>query len=82
LAELDKRDWAPRAGLTITVKNGIVELEGVILDEHERAALRVAAENTPGVTGVADRLVWVEPVTGTVIEGADENPATTKSPAR
>ena len=81
LAELDKRDWAPRAGLTVTVKDGVVELDGVIIEEHERAALRVAAENVPGVKGVVDRLVWVEPVSGTVIEGADENPATIKPPA-
>jgi CBS domain-containing protein len=82
LAELAKRDWAPRAGLTITVTDGIVELDGVILDEHERAALRVAAENAPGVKAVSDRLVWVEPVTGTVIERADENSATIKPAAR
>ncbi len=80
LAELDKVEWAPRAGLTITVKDRVVELDGVILEEHERVALRVAAENVPGVKGVIDRLVWVEPVSGTVIEGADENPATVKPP--
>jgi len=74
LAELEKADWAPRAGLTITVSDGIVELDGVILDEHERAALRVAAENVPGVKGIADRLVWVEPVSGTVIEPSDDAP--------
>ena len=72
LAELDKVEWAPRSGLTITVNDGIVELDGVVLDEHEREALRVAAENVPGVKGVADHLVWVEPVSGTVIEGADD----------
>jgi CBS domain-containing protein len=82
LAELDKVEWAPRTGLTITVEDGIVELDGVILDEHERRALRVAAENVPGVKGIADRLVWVEPVSGTVIDGAGEGPATVKPPAR
>jgi CBS domain-containing protein len=75
LAELDKVEWAPRAGLTITVNDGVVELDGVVLDEHEREALRVAAENVPGVKGVADRLVWVDPVSGTVIDGADEKAA-------
>ena len=52
LAELEKANWAPRAGLTITVTDGVVELSGVIFDEHERGALRVAAENVPGVKGI------------------------------
>ena len=82
LGRIGKGDWAPRAGLTITVTDGIVDLDGVILDEHERAALRVAAENVPGVKAVSDRLVWVEPVSGTVIERADENSATIKPAAR
>jgi CBS domain-containing protein len=80
LAELDKVEWAPRSGLTITVSDGIVALDGVILDEHEREALRVAAENVPGVRGVADHLAWVEPLSGTVIEGAAENPAAAERP--
>ena len=74
LAELEKANWAPRAGLTVTVADGVVELSGVIFDEHERAALRVAAENVPGVRGISDRLVWVEPVSGTVIDAAQEAP--------
>lgn len=82
LAELDKADWAPRSGLTVTVHDGIVEFDGVILDEHERTALRVAAENVPGVKGIVDRLVWVEPVSGTVIEPGEESPATPMPPAR
>jgi CBS domain-containing protein len=72
LAEFAKADWAPRSGLTITVTDGIVELDGVILDGHARRALRVAAENVAGVKGVVDRLVWVEPVSGTVIEPQGE----------
>jgi CBS domain-containing protein len=76
LADLAGLDWAPRSGLTITVTDGIVQFDGVVLDEHERTALRVAAENVPGVKAIVDRLVWVEPVSGTVIEAAGENPAT------
>ncbi len=82
LAELEKLDWAPRSGLTITVSEGVVELDGVILDEHERSALRVAAENVPGVKGIVDRLVWVEPVSGTVIEAEGDNPPPSERPPR
>jgi CBS domain-containing protein len=75
LAELAKTPWAPR-GLTVTVEDGVVELNGVIFDEHERGALRVVAENVPGVRAVLDRLAWVEPVSGTVIDAAPETPPT------
>ena len=69
LAELQRAaGWAPRSSVTVTVKDGVVELNGAIFEEKERAALRVAAENVPGVRSVEDRLVWVEPVSGTVIE--------------
>jgi CBS domain-containing protein len=69
LAELRRAaGWAPRSSVTVTVKDGVVALQGAIFEEKERAALRVAAENVPGVRAVEDRLVWVEPVTGTVIE--------------
>jgi CBS domain-containing protein len=72
LAELAKAAWVPREGVAITVENGVVDLNGVILDEKERGALRVAAENVPGVRAVEDHLVWVEPVSGTVIEAPRE----------
>jgi CBS domain-containing protein len=81
LAELAKVAWAPRDGLAITVENGVVGLDGVILEEKERQALRVAAENVPGVRAVEDRLVWVEPVSGTIIDAAGETPARGKPPA-
>jgi hypothetical protein len=54
------------------VSEGVVQLDGVILDEKERAALRVVAENTPGVKAVEDRLVWIEPVSGTVVESGED----------
>ncbi len=67
LAELDRQGWAPRVGLGLTVKDGVVDLQGVIYDEREREALCVAARNTAGVKDVKDQLVWVEPSTGMVI---------------
>jgi CBS-domain-containing membrane protein len=66
--ELAKRSWVPRDGLSISVKDGVVDLNGVILEEKEREALRVVAENAPGVKAVEDHLVWIEPVSGTVID--------------
>jgi CBS domain-containing protein len=67
-AELAKAEWVPRDGLSITVKDGVVDLNGVIIQEEERLALRVAAENVAGVKAVEDRLVWIEPVSGIVLD--------------
>ena len=68
LAEIDKQSWAPRTTLEITVRHGVVVLKGIVTDEREREALRVAAERLPGVTGVRDHLVWIEPISGMVVE--------------
>jgi osmotically-inducible protein OsmY len=53
--------------LKATVADGTVELEGVLDDDRQRWALVVAAENVPGVKGVVDKLVVVEPETGMII---------------
>jgi CBS domain-containing protein len=67
LAEIDKQPWTPRASLDVEVEDGVVTLSGAITDERERAALRVLAENVPGVKGVRDALTWVEPMSGMII---------------
>ena len=46
----------------IVVRDGIVELWGTY--ERQREALKVAAENIPGVKAVKDHMVWVEPISG------------------
>ncbi|HXZ00429.1 MAG TPA: CBS domain-containing protein [Stellaceae bacterium] len=68
LAEIDKQRWAPRVSIDVAVSQGIVELHGAITDERERTALRVAAENVPGVKGVRDHLVWIDVVSGMVLD--------------
>ncbi len=64
LAELRRQVWAPRVGITVVVTEGVVDLEGTIFDDREREAMRVAAENVPGVKAVRDHLVWVDSNTG------------------
>ncbi|HYM04726.1 MAG TPA: CBS domain-containing protein, partial [Stellaceae bacterium] len=68
LTEVDKQPWAPRASIKVFVRDGVVELHGAIADEREREALRVACENAPGVKAVHDHLIWVEPISGMVID--------------
>ena len=72
LAEMQKQQWAPAAMTNVVVRDGVVELWGVIIDERQREALKVAAENIPGVKAVKDHLVWVEPTSGMTIEAPDE----------
>jgi CBS domain-containing protein len=72
LAEMDKEQWAPVATANVVVHDGVVELWGVIIDERQREALKVAAENIPGVKAVNDHLVWIEPVSGMTIEPQDK----------
>ena len=73
LTELKQQSWAPLGLIDVIVRNGTVELWGTILDERKRRALILAAENVPGVEGVRDHLVCVEPVSGMTI-GPPEQP--------
>jgi divalent metal cation (Fe/Co/Zn/Cd) transporter len=57
------------------VNDGVDELWGAVFDESQREALRVAAENVPGVKRVKDNLSWIEPVSGLVIESKEGAPA-------
>ena len=65
LETIGKQPWARQ--VNVVVKSGIAELWGTILDEHERKACIVAAENVTGVKEVHDHLVWVEPISGVAI---------------
>jgi CBS-domain-containing membrane protein len=68
-AELKRQTWTPVARIDVTVRNGVVQLSGSLTDERQRQALRILAENIPGVRKVQDHLVWIEPETGMYIEG-------------
>jgi CBS domain-containing protein len=66
LDQLAQQGWSPNALIEIDVQGGIVALRGAVLDERQREALRVIAENTPGVRAIADDLVWIAPTSGIV----------------
>ena len=61
MAELGKQTWAAHRSVNVVVENGAVEFQGVVRDERQRAALRIIAENTPGVKDVRDNLRILEP---------------------
>ncbi len=49
---LKNEEWAMSAMVNVIVSEGVVHLWGVINSDDQRQALRVAAENIPGVTAI------------------------------
>lgn len=74
LTAIAAEPWGPRSDVSVWVKDGIVDLGGTYTSKDERAALKVLVGNTPGVKEVRDRLIWVEPVAGTVLPPAGSPP--------
>jgi CBS domain-containing protein len=60
---LGKNDWCPQ-GLSVIVRDGIVDLSGLIADERSRQATIVCAENIAGVKKIHDHLCWTDPMSG------------------
>lgn len=75
LAAVDKEPWGPIHTINVVVREGLVDLYGSIFDEREREALRVLVENVPGVKGVQDHLVWIEPLSGVTLAAPGEKDA-------
>ena len=57
LAELRKQEWASPAESNVVVSDGVVHLWGTVGSEEERRALRVVAENIPGVRAIEDHTI-------------------------
>ena len=58
---LAKDEWAMSAMVNVIVSDGVVHLWGVVDSKDQQNALRVAAENIPGVTGVEEHLTFSLP---------------------
>ena len=54
LAELREQQWADASEDRVVVSDGVVHLWGTVGSADERRALRIAAENTPGVRAIED----------------------------
>jgi CBS domain-containing protein len=70
LAEVAKQPWAP--DIKVVVRDGVVDLSGVLTDERERQAFVVVAENVPGVKLVHDHMAWIEPFSGMVLQSEED----------
>jgi len=79
LAELDRQPWKP-IDVSVVVRQGEVDLSGIITDERQRQALIVAVENVPGVKAVHDHVAWVEPMSGMVLYSQEDEAAAAPRP--
>ena len=57
ITQLDTEPWTKPALINVIVRDGTVELWGIVDSASEKKAVRVAAEVTPGVRAVADNLI-------------------------
>jgi CBS domain-containing protein len=57
LRQLKPEHWFASAQVEISVRDGAVKIEGIVMSQEQRAAIRVAAENVPGVRNVSDQTV-------------------------
>lgn len=57
LDELKRQPWAHPYRMNVTVKDGVVDLWGVVQSDKERQAIAVMAQAIPGVAAINDHLV-------------------------
>lgn len=63
LVEVDHQTWSSSCLLHVAVADGRVILTGEAPTEDQKAAIRVAAENVPGVQSVDNQILIIEAVT-------------------
>jgi CBS domain-containing protein len=56
LSHLNSQPWSHTAQLNVTVNDGVVDVWGICHSDAERDAVRIAAENIPGVRAVKNNL--------------------------
>jgi CBS domain-containing protein len=71
-AEMAAQLWAPTASVDIVIKDAVVNLRGVLMDERERNAIHALVENVDGVRMVHDHMIWAEPVSGIVTSSPED----------
>jgi CBS domain-containing protein len=57
LDRMKEHDWTDFGDRNVIVSHGVVHLWGLVGSQEERAALIALAEETPGVTSVADEMI-------------------------
>ncbi|HET7135479.1 MAG TPA: CBS domain-containing protein [Casimicrobiaceae bacterium] len=68
VAAMKREAWCPSHSLRVSVHDGVARIDGMVFDQRERRALHVLLETMEGVRGIDDRVVCVEPMSGTVVD--------------
>lgn len=76
-AEIEGQHWTTPGMVNVLVRNGVVTLSGAVPDPRQIDALRVLAENVPGVRAVQDELAWVDYLSGAVVDMTEPRPGPT-----
>jgi len=53
--------------IRVRVKDGVVELHGLVFDEDARRSAHDAVEKVSGLASLRDEIVWVEPMAGRLV---------------
>jgi CBS domain-containing protein len=61
MSHLKREPWTDTSQLNVTVSDGVVDIWGLCRSESERQAVRIAAENVPGVRAVNNNLAMQLP---------------------
>jgi len=72
------KGWRPGA-LQVVVRNGVVHLHGMVLDERSQQASIVATENTAGVKEVHDHMYLFNTFTGEHVGSPEDLKAAARS---
>lgn len=75
IAAIETKEWRPLR-LGVTVRDGIVHLNGFIMDERFRQAVIVAAENVSGVKAVHDHLDMFDAMSGLSFRSPEDEGST------
>jgi CBS domain-containing protein len=57
MRQLKSQHWFSSARVEVSVRNAAVKIDGIVMSQEQRTAIRVAAENVPGVRSVKDQTV-------------------------
>lgn len=72
-SQLDSTGGVRHALISVSVRDGVVELRGTTPSEHHRQSLLAVAQNVPGVKTVHDHLIWIDEATGTFLPSPEDS---------
>jgi hypothetical protein len=72
-AQLDAKGGVRHALISVSVRDGVVELRGATPSEEHRRNLVAIAQSAPGVKTVHDHLIWMDERTGAYMPSPEDS---------